>query len=344
VVHHDDGHIVAVCECDPWNCDNIELTGPDVVDWEFNRARLGRALCRALDLERREQDVGLPWTQQVATFSAAAVPVVVTIPLERGEFHQVVAELAARWREGFILFAPTSRFMDGRTHELLSHARAKFFDLESHVTLLPNGTLHAPKRAGELFAQFGTKPDQGRAPLAARYLFRQAGSMWRVVFDGSPEFHVEDTLGAKYLGYLLHHPNEPISTFDLEVAIAPEKGQVRDKDSIQNGIDGEAVRNYLRELEQLRADRDGAAEDGDAAEADRLDGEIETIAAELKRRGQSVDTGERARGNVSKAIMAVRRKLLVRGTHEKAFGEHVAEKVSLGYQCCYTNAKGGLWD
>lgn len=171
VVQHDDGRVVAVCECDPWNCEDIPLTARDVVAWEFNHTRLARAVCRALELERREQNLGLPWTQQVATFSAAAVPVAITIQQERGEFRQVVADLAARWREGFILFAPTSRFVDGRVHELLSHARAKFFDLESHVRLLPDGTLHAPKRAGELFAQFVTRRDDGASDNEAVRVF-----------------------------------------------------------------------------------------------------------------------------------------------------------------------------
>jgi len=171
VVHHDDGRIVAVCECDPWNCDNIKLTAAEVVEWEFNRSRLARAVGRAFELERREQDLGLPWTQQLATFAATAVPVVLTIQQEPQEFRQVVAELASRWHDGFILFTPTSRFVDGRVHELLSHARAKFFDLESHVTLLPDGTLHAPKRAGELFASFVTKQDAAVGENEARSAF-----------------------------------------------------------------------------------------------------------------------------------------------------------------------------
>src|SRR4051812_40853475 len=65
------------------------------------------------------------------------------------------------------------------------------------------------------------------SPEAARFLFRKAGSHWRVVFDGRAEFHLADTLGAQYLAYLLHHPNETISSFDLEVAIRPEKGEAR---------------------------------------------------------------------------------------------------------------------
>lgn len=172
IVHHDDGRIVAACECDPWNCDTYALTAADIVDFEFNRTRLARALGRAFDLQRYERELGLPWTQQFATFSAAGVPVILTIQQERHEFNHVVAELASRWREGFILFAPTSRFVDGHTHELFSHARAKFFDLETHVRLQPDGTLNAPVRAGELFAQFVTRRDEPGTESEARQVFR----------------------------------------------------------------------------------------------------------------------------------------------------------------------------
>ena len=89
----------------------------------------------------------------------------------------MVAELAARWHEGFILLAPTSRLVDARVHELLSHARAKFFDLETHVRLLPNGTLHATRRAGELFAALVPKGMEATSENEARRLFALVEAM-----------------------------------------------------------------------------------------------------------------------------------------------------------------------
>lgn len=346
VVQHPTGRIVAVCECDPWNCDDIPLTAPEVVEWEFNRAQLVRALGRALELERREQDVGLPGTQQVATFSATAVPVILTIQQERHEFRQVVAELATRWREGYILLTPTSRFVDGRVHELLSHARAKFFDLESHVTLLPDGTLQARQPAAELFARFlpaVTSRTVGPSQPVPRNGFSQTGRFWTVTFGGAKPFPLPPTLGAEYLNYLLHHPSQPISAYDLELLIRPEKAQARAKDSVQHQLDAEGIRSYLRQLEQLRQRRDEAAEDGDLAKADRLDGDIGAIETELKRNGQVPDTGERARGNVSKAVAAVQRKLRQGDPNEKAFAQHLDQFISLGYECCYNQPQGSGW-
>ena len=72
-------------------------------------------------------------------------------------YHELAgAEMSARLSDGFILLAPTSRFLDGEYRELLLKARAGVFDLESNSTLLPSGLLHARQPAGELFAPFMT--------------------------------------------------------------------------------------------------------------------------------------------------------------------------------------------
>jgi hypothetical protein len=95
--------------------------------------------------------MNLPWTQQIATFSSS-LPVILTIQQERAEFNHVVAQLVATLKERFILLAPTSRHMDAHAHALLNGAKAGFFDLESNLTLMSNGTLHARRSGGELFS------------------------------------------------------------------------------------------------------------------------------------------------------------------------------------------------
>ena len=178
----------------------------------------------------------------------------------------------------------------------------------------------------------------------ARFVFRKAGSRWRVVLDGGTEFFLDDTLGARYLGYLLHHPNQTISAFDLEVAIQPEKAGVRSKNSIQKQADPETTRSYLRELTRLRSEREEAAEAGKLAEADRLDEEIEALGSALRGGSNAGDTGERARSNVNKALAAVRRCLAKGDKAERDFGEHVERFVSVGYQCMYAQPPGGCWE
>jgi hypothetical protein len=174
--------------------------------------------------------------------------------------------------------------------------------------------------------------------------FVRCGDFWKVIFDGH-ELHVEHSLGARYLDYLLHHPNQPISAFELELTIAPEKASARAVNSFGARNDSDAVRRSLRELDRLRAERDEAEQDGHYGKAAQLDAEIEALEAQLKAgRGQRKhDTGERARNNVRKAIGAVLRSLRSGDAGQKAFAAHLSQFVSTGYTCMYQQPPGSEW-
>lgn len=184
------------------------------------------------------------------------------------------------------------------------------------------------------------KEDSQKLPC---YSFCRAGSHWDVTYDGSAVFHIKDTLGVRYLNYLFHHPNEPISAYDLEIAIQPEKAEARTKNSIQNDLDPQAIREYRDALHELQRERKKAEEDDDGAMIARLDGEIKDIEAALRKTGQAPDSGERARGNVSKAIATVQRKLLKGSRAEKRFAEHIRKSVSPGHECIYIQSQGQIW-
>lgn len=171
IVRHSAERIVAICQCDPWNCDDIRLTPEEATLWELSRVRLGRAICRALDIDARESEVDPEGTAQIGAFSARAVPVHLIIAPGSDQFHHAVAKLAARLSDGFILFAPTSRYVDAECQEFLVKARAGFFDLESNFTLLPSGLLHARRRAGEIFAAFTPQPPEEFTMEDARRLY-----------------------------------------------------------------------------------------------------------------------------------------------------------------------------
>ena len=200
-----------------------------------------------------------------------------------------------------------------------------------------------PSRAGSLPATPATdcEPPAAEPP---KHLFHKAGSYWDVIFESGEPFHLKDTLGTKYIDYLLHHPNKVISAYNLEIAIQPEKADARPKNSIQDDSDPRAVCEYLRELDSLRSEREKAKADANQSEVERLDKEIEPIEAALKQRGQSPDAGERARGNVRKAIAAVRQNLLKGDKNQKAFGEHIRLFVSTGHECSYNQPQPGrIW-
>jgi hypothetical protein len=214
------------------------------------------------------------------------------------------------------------RFLTGQS---LPHLQAAVADIETMPTA-GNGSVPTGARTG------------------SSYQFHRKGRRWEIVFDGGQPFFLKDTLGIRYLNYLLHHPNEPISAFDLEVAIVPDKQEARALNSIQPQVDGRAKREYRQALHRLQAVREEAQAKGDLSTVSRLGGDIEALESALKDGGGPSDAGERARLNVHKAIRLVLSNLLSGGEDQRAFAQHVREAVSLGYKCLYNQSQGRIWE
>jgi len=168
---HAPNDIVAVCTCDPWNCDELILTAADIQVLELNWPKLARALCQALGLDSRPADLALPNTRQIGCWSADAVLVILTIQPERPDFRQVVAALANRLRDKFILLAPTARHLDATSAEYLKNVGAQLFALDSHIILTAGGTLQPRSLPGEMFANFRPEPNDAIAENDARRVF-----------------------------------------------------------------------------------------------------------------------------------------------------------------------------
>ena len=146
VRHRSDGTFVGICRCEPAGyCADIPLTLADITPLEVNWSRLSRAICRALGLDTKSAALALHTAAQIGSWSADAVPVILSIQTDRFVFRSVLAELGMRLRRRFILLAPTSTHMTVHCDELLDHAKAAFFSLDTIVTLTHNGTLQPTK-------------------------------------------------------------------------------------------------------------------------------------------------------------------------------------------------------
>ena len=213
----------------------------------------------------------------------------------------------------------------------------------------PGGPFHRAGSAQSRERAGGRLPgsEGGASPAEAQgdpvCVFRWTGRDWQVVFDGSQPFYLEDTLAAKYLDYLLHQANQPISAFDLEVVVTPEKGQARAKDSFQPKSDDEAKRAYREDLGRKQAERKQARKAGDRRTVRALDGEIKKLRAALKGHGGMADTGERARNNIRHAIDGVKAQLGKGGRAKQAFREHLDLRLSIGLECLYSDPEGRKW-
>lgn len=206
----------------------------------------------------------------------------------------------------------------------------------------------AGERVADIERIFGQrKAETGKAESgkgeAARFAFRWTGRDWQVIFGGGEPFYLEDTLAAKYLDYLLHHPNEPISAFDLEVAITPEKGQARSRNSIQLESDPQALREYRQELTRLRAEMEAARVAGKAEEVARLEGEIKALVSALQGGRAGTDTGQRAYDSVRKRVAGLRERLTKGSREKRAFSQHLETHLSIGFECLSSQPDGRIW-
>ena len=212
---------------------------------------------------------------------------------------------------------------------------------------LPTDLLHklmcaTPEQFAAVERILATPSGVNGANGTRRRSFSRCGDHWKIIFDGH-ELHLAQSLGARYLDHLLHRPNQPIAAFDLERAIVPGKASARAIDSSHATDDGETMRQCLRELERLRAERDETTELGDYGRGERAEEDIAMLEVQLKQGRRTRDTGERARNNVRKAIGAVVRGLHRGDVSQKRLAVHLGQYVDTGYACVYHQPPGAEW-
>jgi hypothetical protein len=175
------------------------------------------------------------------------------------------------------------------------------------------------------------------------YVFRWTGRHWEVTFACGEPFYLPDTLRAPYLDYLLHRPNQPISVFELEVAVSPEKGEARATNSIQPESDARALAEYREELGRLQERRKELEAAGDPDALEHLDNDVTALETALTASDRAADTGRRAFDNVRKAVATVRKHLRQGRPEERAFEVHLRSHLSLGHECMYSAPEGRVW-
>lgn len=146
------GRFIGACDCEEPDCEDLQLGPADLVVWEVDLAKLGRAVVKALEMNGRDAPVGVPGVRQIGAFGPAGMPVVLVVHPGAGGLVGVAAHLVARLKGRFVLLAPTGRLLDAECQGLLASVGARFFDLESQLDLMPSGRLAARKKAAQLFA------------------------------------------------------------------------------------------------------------------------------------------------------------------------------------------------
>lgn len=133
VIVHSDDNIVAVCTCNPQMCEKTRIAKADIIVYELDRLALYKDVAKALTLDIQIADIShMRWTTQIGFYTQCRgfrLPVFLTIQTESNNFRNVVLYLLAKYREPFILMAPTHSLCKPDSRELLDNRQAVFLAL-----------------------------------------------------------------------------------------------------------------------------------------------------------------------------------------------------------------------
>jgi hypothetical protein len=305
------------------------VTPADIEIWELSWSSLGRALCRALELEPRFDELPLYSTCQIGAWSAEALPVFLSIQSEPEDFRSAIAELVARLQSPFLLFAPTAAHLSANCRELLTHARAGFFPLDSTVVFTGNSTLRTVKPPGELFAALRSRlnaaglaapSSSAEPPTVASYALSREPGCWRLTFEGG-QTTLEHEMGLLYVGYLLIHPRVPVTAAWLAGEFHTGLGRRNNLTPIPDAVGGFMLPDdasiveeppvlvgdsqTLRELRREHAELVAVLEDARAPEAEKAEAQRDLDRNEQLQHqylGRFQDTAQKAGHAVRKSI------------------------------------------
>jgi hypothetical protein len=196
-------------------------------------------------------------------------------------------------------------------------------------------------------AQVGEKP--AAAAVADAASLRKEGEYWTVAHAGTA-VRLKDTKGLAYLATLLAHPGREFHVLDLgggeagdvagSASVAAQAGlRASDLGDAGDVLDANARGAYRRRLDELREELAEAERFNDSGRAERAREEMEFLAGELARgvglggrSRKAASAAERARQNVTRAILAVIRKI---ADGCPALGQHLQANVHTGTFCRY---------
>ena len=197
--------------------------------------------------------------------------------------------------------------------------------------------------------------DQIREETAPDKIFRLDGEYWTIAYQGTVA-RVRDTLGLRYIAYLLRAPHRKIHVLELVAVVegAPEeipKGILEGRER-EAGLrisrlghagellDSKAKADYKHRLEELREELEDARECNDLGRMAKIQEEIEILAQELRhaiglegRDRRAGDIAERARVNVKRAIDAALQRI---SSHLPTLGNYLNSTINTGTHCSYT--------
>ncbi|MDF3129455.1 hypothetical protein P0Y35_09645 [Kiritimatiellaeota bacterium B1221] len=346
----------------PEDCPDLEFKDPsDIRVLEFNSRRLAETVAASVPIQPDVHDIdgGLLWHLGVGSWRNrdGEVSIYLCFSAAGGVVRQAALRVAKRESRDclFISCMP----VDGGIVECLpgdsEHIRLwDFYRMDGGESAVARKLLYGwpnDKTRNQIGAGKVTDSQKSIAEAdgerceeeAPEFSYRKSGAVWEVIYEGSTPFHIKDSMGSKYVDWLLHHPGKTIPCLELEQMIQKEKEGLRsgyNRDTNMDGAGKSGVRKRLRELTMERAKLES---EGREAELKELDAEVQEIENALKGANRSNDDGNRARDSVRKAIDRLYKNLNKTGAIEKSFSSYLKSKINAGYDIMFIRDSKVTW-
>jgi len=198
------------------------------------------------------------------------------------------------------------------------------------------------------------------------YKFHLSGDTWILSYEGKT-IHLQDSIGLKYIHYLLNNPEKESQALELvrviSKSLSPKdiynkmnneqlEGQLIEeglsKESTGEVIDRKTIKDYKDQLEKLKNKLEDAIELNNDEEVAEITDEIEQIKKALNAGRDIHGQPRKVAGNVEKA-----RKAVSKAYHESlkkiedghpALGKHFENTLTIGIYCSYKPEKSIHWD
>jgi hypothetical protein len=311
--------------------DRIDLRRTDLVVYELDRHELARRVASAIglvfDFVRLEEPAD---TCRIGAFNPLGADeawVYFAVPPGPRELAAVVAGLAVRHREPFVLLTPT-RSMWRAHHETLRREGATAA-LDEIIEADDAGRFQATTAAARLFGRLCPSSAADAAPT-----FRHTGKTRLLVYSGHTTSVIERK-GCKYIAHLLANPGVPHHAGDVLAAAnnKPELAALA-RDGGQTALDSLGRADLKRRGQSLLRELDDARRRDDEQAEVRIETEIAAVEAELGRAkgkggrdrkiGSVAERNRKAVGNAIEAALAD-----IKAVHQPLW-RHLESSIDLG--------------
>ncbi|WP_020473429.1 hypothetical protein [Zavarzinella formosa] len=192
-----------------------------------------------------------------------------------------------------------------------------------------------------------TEKETTGQPVASHIFRRRGVAAWEYRFAEGEFVILLAGKGAAYLHMLLSSPRQPLSAVDMACRVAKHKERYALGDAGEK-TDHEALSTYRARLIELNEELDEARENHDFGHQERLQEEIEQLAAEIKtakglggRLRKDSNDRERVRKAVGGALKRVRDEI---AKDSPSFAEHLKASIQGGKNPCFWPADDIKWE